>query len=454
MVGDRNHSPSGSDRHDGSPYGRVTLRSAGEAIKPIAAPPPPPRRHRRSTRQKGGLLSALSAFLTLLLIGAVAAGFAIYFGRNEFYGPGPLAQARVVSVKGGNQTVAQTLQREGVIAHPLIFVIGLHVLGANDLIKAGEYAFAPGASMKDVMDTLVEGKSVQHPITMPEGLTSDQVVARLLANDLLIGEVKPAPVEGSLLPETYLVPRGTSRQAVIDRMAEEHRKAVAQAWESRAPGLPLKSPEELLVLASIVEKETGVASERPRVAAVFINRLRQGMRLQSDPTIVYGLVGGKGTLGRGIRKSEITESTPYNTYAINGLPPGPIANPGRASLQAAANPAAVDYLYFVADGTGGHRFAKTLDEHNRNVRDWRRVEAGRRVAPGLPQGSDSGIDRVEEADEPKPQEDAAVAAPVAGAPTGLVKVLDASEGTKLDPLKDKTYDLNSPKTVPQLRPVE
>lgn len=451
MVGDRNHSPSDPrfGGHGGVPYGRVTPRSAGEAIKPIVAPPPPPRGRRPSGRRKGGFLSALSAFLTLLLIGAVAVGFAAYFGRSEFYGPGPLRETRVVSVKGGNQTVAQTLQREGVIAHPLIFVIGLHVLGANSDIKAGEYAFAPGASMKDVMDTLVSGKSVQHPVTIPEGLTSDQVVARLLANDLLTGEVRLAPVEGSLLPETYLVPRGTSRQSLLDRMAEEHRKAVAQAWESRAPGLPLKSPDELIVLASIIEKETGVPEERSRVAAVFVNRLRQGMKLQSDPTIVYGIVGGKGTLGRGIRKSEISEATPYNTYVINGLPPGPIANPGRASLLAAANPAAIDDLYFVADGTGGHRFAKTLDEHNRNVREWRKVEAGRKGAVG----ADQGIDRVEDDAEAKPQEDAAVRASAGGGPS-VVKVLDASEGTKLDPLKNKSYDLTSPKTVPQLRPID
>lgn len=451
MVGDRNHSPqeSKSVRQGGRSYGRVTPRSAGEAIKPIIAPPPPPH-GRRSAGRKGGFLSAVSAFLTLLLIVAVAAGFAIYLGRGEFYGPGPLQENRVVAVKGGNQTVAQTLQREGVIAHPLIFVIGLHLLGANDDIKAGEYAFAPGASMKDVMDTLVAGKSVQHPITIPEGLTSDQIVARLLANDLLTGEIKVSPTEGSLLPETYLLPRGTSRQAVIDRMMAEHREAVAQAWESRAPGLPLKTPEELVALASIVEKETGLPEERARVAAVFVNRLRQGMRLQSDPTIVYGIVGGKGTLGRGIRKSEIAEATPYNTYVISGLPPGPIANPGRASLKAAAAPAPVDDVYFVADGTGGHRFAKTLDEHNRNVREWRKVEASRK--DNTP--ADQVIDRVEDADDEPKADQGARLAPETGAVTGVVKVFDASEGTPIDPLKDKSYDLTSPKTVPKLRPIE
>ncbi|MBB3810830.1 UPF0755 protein [Pseudochelatococcus contaminans] len=452
MVSDRNQSSSesGSVRHSGASYNRITPRSASEAIKPTVAPPPPPRIRQKSSRHKGSFLSALSAFLTVLLIGAVAAGFAVYFGRGEFYAPGPLKETQVVSVKGGNQTVAQTLQREGVIAHPLIFVLGLHALGANDDIKAGEYAFAPGASMKDVMDILVSGKSLQHPITIAEGLTSDQAVARLLANDLLTGEIKPVPVEGSLLPETYLVPRGTTRQALIDRMAAEHRKAVAEAWESRAPGLPLKSPDELVVLASIVEKETAVPEERARVASVFINRLRQGMRLQSDPTIVYGIVGGKGTLGRGIRKSEITEPTPYNTYAINGLPPGPIANPGLASLKAVANPADTDDLYFVADGSGGHRFAKTLDEHNRNVREWRKIETDRKNAAD----NEAGIDRVDNIPDVEQPASAAVVGAPASSPAGPVKVIDASEGTNLDPLKDKTYDLTSPKTVPQLRSIE
>ncbi|MFT0892464.1 endolytic transglycosylase MltG [Pseudochelatococcus sp. G4_1912] len=447
MVDDRHHGPSASQSGNGGDalYNRAAPRSPGEAIKPTAAPPPPPRTRLR--RRNGGFLSALSAFLTLLLIGVVAVGSVVYFGRQEFYARGPLKETQIVTVKGGNQTVAEALQREGVIDHALIFVMGLHALGANNSIKAGEYAFQAGASMKDVMDTLVAGKSVLHSITIPEGLTSDQIVARLLANDLLTGEIKPIPLEGSLLPETYMVPRGTTRQAVIDRMAAEHRKVVAEAWEARAKNLPIKSPEELVVLASIVEKETGVPEERARVAAVFTNRLKQGMKLQSDPTIVYGIVAGKGTLGRGIRKSEITEATPYNTYVISGLPAGPIANPGRASLVAAAKPAAVDDIYFVADGTGGHQFAKSLDEHNRNVRAWRKIEAGRTAS--------QSFDRVDEEDSV--DDEAGRRSELLDSESGtkgLAKAFDASEGTKLDPLKNKTYDLTSPKTVPQLRSVQ
>lgn len=449
MVDDWHQKPPQAARGDVH-YGRVTPRSPGEAIKPTFAPPPPPRVRRRPQRG-GGFLSAISAFLTLVLILAVAAGSAIYFGRGEFYAQGPLRETRIVTVKGGNQIVAEALQREGVINHPLIFVVGLHVLGANDAIKAGEYAFKAGASMKDVMDTLVAGRSVQYPVTIPEGLTSDQIVARLLANDLLAGDVKPAPVEGTLLPETYMAPRGTSRQSIIDRMVVDHRKAVALAWESRASDLPLKSSDELVILASIIEKETAVEAERARVAAVFVNRLRKGMKLQSDPTIVYGIVGGKGTLGRGIRKSEIAEATPYNTYVVDGLPAGPIANPGRASLMAAANPANTDDLYFVADGTGGHVFAKTYEEHKRNVAAWRKIEAGQGAQPA------AGVDRAAPDEEetqtsvtPPPVNELADAAASGAGADGIIRAFDASEGTRLDPLKNKTYDLTSPKTVPQL----
>ena len=441
MADDLRHGPLASQpsASGNTLYNRVSPRSPGEAIKPTVVPPPP---SARSRRHKSGLLSALSAFMTLLMIGAVAAGAAAYLGHRKFYARGPLLEARIITVKGGNQTVAEALQREGIIDHPLIFVIGLHVFGANSSIKAGEYAFQPGASMKEVMDTLVAGKSVLHPITIPEGLTSEQIVARLLANDLLTGEVNPTPVEGSLLPETYMVPRGTARQSVIDRMAAEHRKIVAQVWEKRVQNSPLKSPAELITLASIVEKETGVAEERARVAAVFVNRIRQGMRLQSDPTVVYGIAGGKGTLGRGIRKSEISEATPYNTYVINGLPAGPIANPGRASLLAAANPASVNDLYFVADGSGGHQFARTLEEHNRNVRAWRKIEAQRGTAYDLDrveEGSDANITIMEQ-NKTGAAHDSGKAA---------IKAFDASEDTKIDPLKNKTYDLTSPKIVPQ-----
>src|SRR5262249_54834588 len=208
---------------------------------------------------------------------------------------------------------------------------------------------------------------VQHSVTIPEGLTSEQIVARLTENDIFSGAVREIPREGTLLPETYKFPRGTSREQVIQRLQAAQKRVTAEIWERRSPDLPLRTPEQLVVLASIVEKETGKADERSRVAGVFVNRLKQNIKLQSDPAIIYGLVGGRGTLGRPIRRSEITQPSPYNTYVIDGLPPGPISNPGRASLEAAANPARTRDLYFVADGTGGHAFTETYDQHQKNV---------------------------------------------------------------------------------------
>jgi len=215
---------------------------------------------------------------------------------------------------------------------------------------------------------------VQHAFTVAEGLTSDQAVQRLLENDVLAGNIREIPREGTLLPETYRFTRGTTREQMIQRMQQAARRSVQEIWDRRAPDLPIKSPEQLVVLASIIEKETGKPEERTRVAAVFVNRLRQKMKLQSDPTIIYGLVGGKGSLGRPIQRTEIEQPTPYNTYVIDGLPPGPIANPGRAALEAAANPARTKELYFVADGTGGHTFADTYDQHQRNVTKLRGIE--------------------------------------------------------------------------------
>jgi UPF0755 protein len=241
-------------------------------------------------------------------------------------------------------------------------------------MKPGEYAFQKKASLRDVIGTIVEGKVVQHSVTIPEGLTSEQIVTRLTDNDLFSGAVREIPREGTLLPETYKFPRGTTREQVIQRMQAAQKRIVAEIWERRSPDVPLKSPEQLIVLASIVEKETGKADERSRVAAVFANRLQRKMKLQSDPTIIYGLVGGKGTLGRPIKRSEIAQPSPYNTYTIDGLPPGPIANPGRASLEAAANPARTRDLFFVADGTGGHAFSESLDAHAKNVAKLRAIE--------------------------------------------------------------------------------
>jgi UPF0755 protein len=229
-----------------------------------------------------------------------------------------------------------------------------------------------------VINTIIDGKVVQHQITIPEGLTSEQIVQRLLETDILSGSIKEIPREGSMLPESYRYARGASRDQVIQRMQQAQARIVQEIWEHRMPDLPLRSAQQMVTLASIVEKETGRPDERTRVAAVFVNRLKQHMKLQSDPTIVYGLVGGKGALGRPILKSEIEQHTPYNTYVIEGLPPGPISNPGRAALEAVANPARTKELYFVADGTGGHAFSETLEQHQRNVAHLRALEQGQR----------------------------------------------------------------------------
>ena len=248
---------------------------------------------------------------------------------------------------------------------------------------------------------------VQHSVTIPEGLTSEQIVARLSDNDIFAGSVREVPREGTLLPETYKFPRGTTRDQVIQRMQQAQKRALAEIWERRSPDVPLKSPDQLVTLASIVEKETGKPDERSRVAAVFVNRLRQKIKLQSDPTIIYGLVGGKGTLGRPIKRSEITQPSPYNTYVVDGLPPGPISNPGRASLEATANPARTRDLYFVADGTGGHAFTETYDQHQKNVAKLRTME------------KQIQNDTVEPADDAAPP--AAGGAPADASPTAATK---------------------------------
>ena len=291
--------------------------------------------------------------------------------------PGPLQEDKIVNIpaRAGKRDIADVLQREGVInVNPWAFIGGVFALKASSDLKPGEYSFQKNASLRDVIATIVEGKVVQHTVTIPEGLTSEQIVARLTDNDIFSGSVREMPREGTLLPETYKFPRGTTREQVIQRMQQTQKRVLAEIWERRNPDIPVKSPEQLITLASIVEKETGRADERSRVAAVFTNRLRQKMKLQSDPTIIYGLVGGKGTLGRPIKRSEITQPSPYNTYVIEGLPPGPIANPGRASLEAAANPARTRDLFFVADGTGGHTFTETYDQHQKNVAKLRTLE--------------------------------------------------------------------------------
>ncbi len=324
-------------------------RSPRAALEPERVPIP----NRRSQRVRHPVVIVGNAIFTFLVVLSVAVGLGLYFGKQRFETPGPLPEDKVVNIPRGLgiRDIADLLQREGVIDQ-----------------------FSKQASLADVVDTIIESKMVQHAFTVPEGLTSEQIVARLLETDALAGKIKEIPREGTLLPETYKFSRGVTRELIIQRMQQAHRHVLQDVWEHRMQDLPIKTPEQLVTLASIVEKETGKADERTRVAAVFVNRLKSKMRLQSDPTIIYGLTGGKGSLGRPILKSEIEQPTPYNTYVVDGLPPGPIANPGRASLEAAANPARTKELYFVADGTGGHVFSDSYAEHQKNVSRLRGIE--------------------------------------------------------------------------------
>jgi UPF0755 protein len=323
------------------------------------------------------------AVLALFVLGA------LLYGLWAFNGPGPEAvrgEETVVVLKKGSglSSIANTLDEADAIHSATVFKIAAQLTGAAGELKAGEYAFPSGASAAQVLGKIRRGEIVRHFVTVPEGVTSAQVVRILMANPVLVGEVA-VPPEGSVLPETYDVQRGEERAVVLKRMTDAHAAQLARLWAGRQAGLPLDTPQEAVILASIVEKETGVKSERRRVAAVFVNRLRKGMRLETDPTVIYGVSRGEPLVDaqgrrRGIRRSELQTPTPYNTYLIDGLPPTPIANPGLEALAATLNPAATEELFFVADGTGGHVFAVTFEEHLRNVARWRRVEAERAAA--------------------------------------------------------------------------
>jgi UPF0755 protein len=351
----------------------ISPRSPRAALEPEQVPPPP----KRSERARNPFVVVGNAIITIILVLMIGAGGVYVYGKKMLESAGPLAEDKIVNIPARSKTreIAETLQREGVIdINPWVFMGAAFALKASSELKPGEYAFQKNASLRDVIGTIVEGKVVQHAVTIPEGLTSEQIVARLSENDIFAGTVREMPREGTLLPETYKFPRGTTRDQVIQRMQQSQKRVLGEIWERRNPDVPLRTSEQLVTLASIIEKETGKADERSRVAAVFVNRLRQRIKLQSDPTIIYGLVGGKGTLGRPIKRSEIQQPSPYNTYVVDGLPPGPIANPGRASLEAAANPARTRDLYFVADGTGGHAFTETYDQHQKNVAKLRTLE--------------------------------------------------------------------------------
>ncbi|EKV30165.1 protein YceG [Caenispirillum salinarum AK4] len=326
----------------------------------------------------------LALVLLVILAGAGLAYGLYWFAGETFTARGPLEEPVIVEVPKGSglARITENLADAGVIADrdvsKLIFKLKVRESGKAASLHAGEFQFEPGVSMAEVTEILASGKVVARFLTVAEGLTSPEVMALVSKAEALTGAVPdPPPPTGTLLPETYHYTRGDSRADVVARMEQSMDKALEDLWPTRAEDLPIDTPEEAVILASIVEKETALASERPRVAAVFVNRLRRGMRLQSDPTVIYGLDPEDGDLGRPLRKSELERETAYNTYVIGGLPPGPIANPGRESLAAVLNPAETDDLYFVADGTGGHAFAKTLREHNRNVANWRRIERQR-----------------------------------------------------------------------------
>ena len=357
--------PSRGDRF----AGRRSFRSPGEALQPDMAPPPP-----AMTRKRRPIIATMSGVFSFLGIAAITLIALFSFALQKLGAPGPLAADKIVYVEGSKSDIVARLESEGVIDNAFLMTAGLLLRDSHQGLKAGEYKFKQSASLSDVIDTLVSGKQIMHAITIPEGLTSEQIVQRLMDDDILVGAVKTTPKEGTLMPDTYKYSRGTKREQIIANMQQEQKRIVAEVWSHRTAETPIKSPYEMLTLASIVEKETGKADERPRVAGVFINRLLRNIPLQSDPTIVYGLVGGKGTLGRGILKSEVEQKTPYNTYTLVGLPPGPICNPGRAAMEAVANPSRTKDIYFVADGTGGHVFAETLDQHRANVLRWRQIE--------------------------------------------------------------------------------
>ncbi|SPH17615.1 Endolytic murein transglycosylase [Defluviimonas aquaemixtae] len=373
-----------------------------------------------------------SNFLTVAIVMLAAVAAAIAWGKNQYSGLGPLTEAICFKVERGAtmRGVAQSLKEEGAIRSDYIFRVGADYEGKAGDLKAGSFLIGPGESMAGIVGAItksgqstcgtevnyrigvndaemlmreldpatnryaevakfdpaaeaapqtyvdrLEDPDLRFRVTLAEGVTSWQVVEALKRADFLDGEPGEVPPEGTLAPDSYEVTKGVARAEILNQMSTRQEQVLAELWPGRSDDLPYSTPEEALIMASIVEKETGVPEERPLVASVFVNRLREGMKLQTDPTVIYGLTKGQGVLGRGLRQSELRGRTPWNTYVIDGLPPTPIANPGRESIAAALNPESSDFLFFVADGTGGHVFAQTLAEHNENVARWRAIEA-------------------------------------------------------------------------------
>jgi UPF0755 protein len=328
-------------------------------------------------RRRSAILRVVGSLLGLGILGAAIVAGAGAWLYNGYTTPGQLKQSTIVDIPPAQSAmeIANLLEEKGVVADSLIMGIAANVQALRGAtIKPGEYEFPANASMAEVFNIIASGRTVTYKMTVPEGWTSEMAVARLREHEALTGTIASTPPEGAIIANTYLFARGKDRNALLTEMMDAQAKLVDEVWAKRAPDSLIKTKNELVTLASIVEKETAKPEERPRIAAVFLNRLKAGMRLQSDPTIIYGIAGGKGKLDRSITKADIEAETPYNTYRIDGLPPGPIATPGRDALEAVMNPVVSNELFFVADGTGGHVFAATLEQHNANVQKWREIE--------------------------------------------------------------------------------
>jgi UPF0755 protein len=447
--------------------------SPAEALEP-ARPPRRPRGRKpgkeRAMRRLSPALRVFNGLLTLLVVVLGLGGALTFWFSGELNKDGPLKETKVVVVRKGDgaRDIAQRLEQEGVIASHHMFVmhyVGRSIgstVGAKPLqLKAGEYEFPPAASLRQVADIISDGRSVLYRLSIPEGLTSASIIERLKADTNLSGDIRGIPPEGALMPETYRVPRGATRQSVIDMMVAEQSKLIESLWASRQQGLPLQSVQDALILASIVERETGRNDKHADIASVFINRLRKSMPLQSDPTILYGLYGGTVNWGKPITRSEIQSRTAHNTYVIKALPPTPICNPSKTSLQAVLNPTVSNYLYFVASGNGSSVFSETLDQHNVAVANWRKVEQAIR-AKQAEQGAVQPAPAVAPAatqqravSRPAPAPVAATPDPAAAVPSSTVipNVLNANAGATSPPADQKAAKGTKTARDPKLTPV-